>query len=112
MEVSLSDVLTPVGFVTTAALVTGLVEVLKRLLPGIGQRGLEQLLAATITALLVIAAIVVHVEEAPLGTLGDTLGLIVTGAAAWYGILRIALGIHDDAAQKPDSLTGPSTAAG
>lgn len=110
MEISLSDVLTPVGFVTTAALVTGLVEVLKLLLPGIGTRNLEQILAAVVTALLVVAAVAVRVEETPLGSLGDTLGLIVTAVAAWYGILRIALGIHDDATAAPNSLTGPTGA--
>lgn len=108
MEISIADVLTPVGFVTTAALVTGLVEVFKRILPGIGVRGLEQPMAAMFTALIVAAAVLVRVDEAPLGTIGDTVGLIFTALFAWYGILRIALGIHDDVAQTPNSLTGPT----
>lgn len=108
MDITLADVLTPVGFVTTAALVTGLVEVLKRTMPGLGKRGYEQPMAAGLTAFIVAAAVMVRVEETPLRMLSDTLGLIFTALFAWYGILRIALGIHDDVAQKPDSLTGPA----
>lgn len=108
MEITLADVLTPVGFVTTAALVTGLVEVFKRVLPGIGRRQLEQGLAAVLSAFIVAGAVLVRIDEAPLRSLGDSLGLLFTAVFAWYGILRIALGLHDDAVQAPNSLTGPS----
>lgn len=108
-EITPADVLTPAGFVTTAAIVTGLVEVLVRLVGFI--RGYEQQAAAVLAAVFVVAAVAVQVSEAPPADVGAYVGTFFTAVLAWYGILRIAMGIHDDVAQKPNSLTGPTVQA-
>lgn len=100
-NLALKDILSPAGFVATAALVTGLVELFKRLATTI-MDGREQVAAAVLGGALIGLAMIDKAGTTPL-VLGD----ILVAAMAWYGITRLALGIHDDAAQKPGSLTGP-----
>lgn len=108
-SLSPADVLTPVGFPLAAALVTGLVEIGKRLAASI-LTGREQLAAAALALLFVTLAVGDVVSTAGLDALGGIAGAFFTFVLAWYGILRIAMGIHDDAAQRPNSLTGPTGA--
>lgn len=105
-SLSPADILTPVGFAVAAGLVTGLVEIGKRLTNAL--TGREQVAAATLTALLVVTAVADVITTTPASELGGFIGLGFTAVLSWYGILRIAMGIHDDAAQKPNSLTGPT----
>jgi len=108
-SLSPADILTPVGFTVAAGLITGLIEILKRLAAG-AITGREQVAAALLAALLVGSSIADAVGASSVDALGGPVGLAFTAVLAWYGILRIAMGIHDDAAQKPNSLTGPTGA--
>lgn len=104
-----ADILTPAGFVTTAALVSGLTEVLKRLVGIV--TGNEQATAALLTIVLVGAALASQASANPPADFGAWIGWGFTGVMAWYGILRVAMSLHDDAAQAPRSLTGPTANA-
>lgn len=101
-----ADVLTPAGFVTTAALVYGFVQLLQRFVAIV--RGNEQAAAALTTIVIVALALA---SQASLNPPADFAGWVswgFVGFLSWYGILRIAMGLHDDVAQKPNSLTGPT----
>jgi hypothetical protein len=101
LNITLADVLTPAGFVAAAALVTGLVEIAKRLFRHLS--GNEATAAAILAALLVCSAY----YDAHVFTLQTGFVAVI----AWYGITRLAMGIHDDATAAPNSLTGGPAAS-
>lgn len=103
-----ADVLTPAGFVTTAALVYGIVQLLQRFVGLV--RGNEQAAAAVVTVIFVGAALLAQGSETPPDGVAGWVGFFFLGVLSAYGILRIAMGLHDDVAQKPNSLTGPTGA--
>lgn len=87
-NLTLDAVLTAGGAVASAAFITGLVEILKRVLPVIGERELEPVLAFFFSAILVCVAYLNY----PVHTVDTAFGAVL----AWYGIARVAMGIHDD----------------
>lgn len=98
---TLALALTAGGAVAFAALITGVVEIFKGRIPGV--RGHEQGTALVLAAIVVVAAMASAVQAATL-----TLGFetVFAGFLAWYGIARLAMGIHDDITSRPGSLTG------
>lgn len=96
------------GAVAASAFITGLVEVLKRLIPVIGRHQWEPQLAAIVAAVLVMGALTGVVPKPE--TVNEWASFALSGVLSWYGITRLALGIHDDVTQAPGSLTGQPTA--
>lgn len=94
------------GSVAAAAFVTGMVEVIKRLVPLVSLRDWEPQLAALLAAVLVVAALT-GVPQ-PTDTNGWA-GLILTAVLSWYGITRVAMGIYDDLTGAPRSLRAASS---
>lgn len=105
MELDLPAILTLAGAVPAAALVTGLVEILKKLVPPIATRNLESQVAAILAAGFVVLGMTTYDFSAGVAALAGGVFVAVT---AWYGIMRLSMAIHDDVTQKPDSLTGPA----
>ena len=103
-SLTLALALTAGGAVAFAALITGVVEILKGRVPGV--RGNEQTAALILAAVVVLLAMVSAIQSAVL-TLGIESGF--AAFLAWYGITRLAMGIHDDITRSPNSLTGPSS---
>lgn len=102
MDFTLDLVLTAGGAVASAALITGFVQILKKL-PGFGDfldAGRESLAAFLLSAGLVATAFGATAVDKNLAT---GFGAVL----AWYGIARLSMGMYDDAAQKPGSITGP-----
>ncbi len=99
MDLTLASVLTAAGAVSAAALVSGIVEILKRVLPVIGRRQLEPVLAFAFSGALVVAA---------WSASGDrTAESAFAALLAWYGIARVAMGIHDDVTGAPSGINAP-----
>lgn len=99
MDLTLSAVLTAAGAVTAAALVSGLVEIAKRLAPVIGRRQLEPVLAFALSAALVATAWYsagIYTAESGFAAL-----------LAWYGIARVSMGLHDDVTGAPSGIRAP-----
>ncbi len=99
MDLTLAAVLTAAGAVSAAALVSGIVEILKRVLPVIGRRQLEPVLAFAFSAALVLAAWYASGERTAESGFGALL--------AWYAIARVAMGIHDDITGAPSGIQAP-----
>ncbi len=99
---TLALALTAGGAVIFAGLTTGLIELLKNIAGGV-INGHEQLLAFLLSAVWVIHAVASAVSTNTL-----TLGFESVFAAflAWYGIARIAMGIHDDVSRTATPLGG------
>lgn len=95
---TLAIALTAGGAALFAALITGFVELFKTLLPGLFD-GHEQQFAFILSGLVVIAAVASAVTT---DMLTITIESVFAAILAWYGIARIAMGIHDD-------ITGAST---
>ena len=94
--VTLSLVLTAAGATVGAALITGLIGILKKL-GGVGawiDAGREPTVSFVLSALLVIVA-----YSSTLSQFGGVEALSVQGVfaafLAWYGIAQIAMGVHD-----------------
>jgi hypothetical protein len=96
------------GAVAASAFITGLVEVIKKLVPLVGRHQWEPQLAAIFAAVLVMGALT-GVEPKP-ESVNEWAAFALSGVLSWYGITRLALGIHDDVTQAPGSLTGVPTA--
>lgn len=97
MDLTLVAILTTAGSVTAAALITGVIGVLKNL-PQIGpiiDADREPLLAFVLSALLVVLAVINAVSQGATLTLEFGLSAFL----AWYGIARIAMGVHTDIAK-------------
>lgn len=100
---TLTLILTAAGAVLGAGLVTGFVQILKTVFADL-VTGREQRFAFFGSALLVIAAFASGVQDGSLTVTGASL---FAALLAWYGIARIALGIHDDVTgARPTSLRG------
>ena len=99
MNLQLSDVLTVAGAVGTAGLITGLVEVLKKLLPIIGERKLEPAAAIIASAVLVVGAFVDQHTY--------TLDAAFVAFIAWLAIAKLATGIHDEITAAPTAIFNP-----
>ena len=98
MDLTLATVLTAGGAVAAAALITGLIEILKRLLPVIGTRSLEPAFAFGLSLILVVVAF----ADSGVRTL-DGAFLAFLG---WYGIATISMGIHDQVTSVRSTTTG------
>jgi len=109
LELDLPTVLTLAGAVPASALVTGLVEILKKLVPPIGTKHLESQVAAIFAAGLVVLGMTTYDFSAGAEGLAAAVFVAVT---AWYGIMRLSMAIHDDVTQRADSLAGPPGATG
>jgi hypothetical protein len=102
---SLALALTAGGAVVFAGLTTGIIEILKNIAASI-INGHEQLLAFVLSAVWVILAYVSAIQAGAL-TLDLESGFV--GFLAWYGIARIAMGIHDDVSRTAAPLGGTTT---
>lgn len=91
-SLSLSLALTAAGAVVFSAFITGITEVLTRP-AGSPLKGHEQGFALVLSGIVVIAAIADSVSK---GTMVIDIGTIFAGIVAWYGIVRVSMGIHDD----------------
>lgn len=101
MTLHLADVLTVAGAVASAALITGLIAMLKNL-RGLGawlEAGNEPITAFVLSALLVVVAFL------DVGT--RTVDGAFVAFLAWYAIARLAMGIHDDVASRGATLVDP-----
>lgn len=101
---TLALALTAGGAVLFAGLTTGVIQVFKTVANGIIS-GHEQLLAFVISAVWVILAMASAVQANVL-TLSIESGF--AGFLAWYGIARLAMGIHDDVSRTATPLGGTS----
>ena len=100
-SLTLALILTAGGAVAAAALVTGLVQVVKAALPIVVSRAWEYRAALVLSALLVVVAMYSQIQA---GALQLTLESGFAGILAWYGIARLAKAIYDDASGAPGSL--------
>lgn len=88
-ELTFAVVLTAAGATASAALITGMIAILKRLVvigPWIGADR-EPTIAFILSAVLVIVAVL------SVGTL--TPAALLAAFLAWFGIAQIAMGVHD-----------------
>lgn len=104
-SLSLSLALTAAGATIVAGFITGIVEILSRTIAPI--QGHEQGLALVLAGLVVISAIWDAVGK---GLMQVDLPTIFAGVVSWYGIARVAMGIHDDVISRNDTTSlGTST---
>lgn len=104
MDITLADVLTLGGAVGAAAIITGLIEVLKKPFKIIVARSWEQALALLFSLILVTAAFLDQGRY----TLPDAFLAFV----AWLTIAKLATGIYDEVTRAPSALIAPATAIG
>ncbi len=103
-NLTLALLLTAAGAIAGAALVTGLVQLLKTIWPG-ELAGVWQIRAAfLIAALLTVAAYASGVQS---GSITISFESLFAGLLAWYAIARLSKSIYDDAVAAPGSLRGP-----
>ena len=95
---TLAALLTTAGALGLATIVVGLVAVIGRLFV---VEGNEARIAAVLTFAFVLLLAVQAVISDTM-TLG--IPLVLSGVLAWYSVTRLAMSIHDDAANKPRSL--------
>lgn len=103
-EVTLGLALTAAGAVVMAALITGIVEIVSRAIPQIKghEQGLTLILAGIVVGAAVFDAVNTDVLELSIAS-------IFAAIVAWYGIARVAMGIHDDVVSRnPDTSIGTS----
>ena len=102
IDLTLAAILTPGGAVAGAALITGLIAILKSL-NGVGQylTGNEPTVAFALSAILVMLAFWQAGPFTPAGAFGAFL--------AWFGIAQIAMGVHDTikSVTAPKDVTPP-----
>lgn len=101
--VTLALVLTAAGATVAAALITGLVQLFKQLLPGLSG-GKERLTAFILSALLVIVAVAAGVQD---NTITINIASIFAAFVAWYGIARLSMAVYADASGEANGLRGP-----
>jgi len=102
-DLTLALVLTAGGATAAAALVTGVVQLLKQL--GNFLDGKERLTAFILSGVLVVVAVASAVQD---GSLTLSIGSVFAAVLAWYGIARLAMAVFADATKEANSLTGPS----
>ena len=101
-NINLALFLTAAGATAGAALVTGVVQLLKSVWPGDGLSGIGQLrLAFILAAVLTLAAYASGVQA---GQITVSLPTVFTLFLAWYAIARLSKTIYDDATRQPGSL--------
>lgn len=100
---TLALVLTAAGATASAALVSGLVQLLKQIAPLSGR---EKLAAFVLSAALVILAMAAGIQA---GTLTLSIATGFGGFLAWYGIARLSMAVYDDVSgtDTPGSLRTP-----
>lgn len=104
-EVTLGLALTAAGAVVMAALITGIVEILARALPQV-VTGHEQGFTLVLAAIVVGAAVFDAVNK---DVLELDIAVVFAAIVAWYGIARVAMGIHDDViSRNPQTSLGTS----
>lgn len=96
-DLTLALVLTAGGAVASAALVSGVIELLKQLIE-FGAQG-ARLLAFGLSAALVVVAYIG--TAVPLDVANGFAGFL-----AWYGIARLSMAVYDDAKARPGGLRG------
>ena len=96
---TLAALLTTAGATVLAAIVTGIVQVLKGLFTGLA--GNEARAAAAISAIIVVLLAVQAVQLAQF-TVG--VPLILAAVFAWYGVTRLAMAVYDDISGEPAGL--------
>lgn len=92
---TLADVLTVPGVAGSAALITGLIQLLKG--TPVPTDGNEKVLSLIFAAILVIMATI------SLGII--TLPSVFLAFVAWLSIAKLATGIYDEVTQKPSAFT-------
>lgn len=70
--------------------------------------GRERLTAFVLAGILVVLAFATALTQVP-PTIEIGVFSIVLGVLSWFNVGRLAMALHDDIAQKPNSLTGPAT---
>lgn len=101
---TLALVLTAAGATAAAALVSGLVQLFKTLLPGLSD-GKERVAAFILSALLVVVAVASGVQD---GTITINIAALFAAFLAWYGIARLSMAVFADASGEPNGLRGVS----
>lgn len=98
-SLTLALVLTAAGATASAALVSGLVQMIKQ----VGLVGHERLMAFILSAAIVIIAEASGLAD---GTLTLSIPNLFGAFLAWYGIARISMAVYDDISgnEKPGSL--------
>ena len=102
--ITLALVLTAAGATVAAALVTGLVQLFKTVMPGLSG-GKERLAAFFLSAVLVILSVASGVQDK---TITINIASVFAAFVAWYGIARLSMAVYADAAGETNSLRGPS----
>lgn len=97
---TLASILTIEGAAVAAALITGTIEVLKRVIPAITTHHLEQALALLFSLVLVLLA----AFDAQVSTLPAAFTVFV----AWLAIAKLATGLYDEATAQPGSFRAPA----
>ena len=95
---TLAALLTTAGALGLATIVTGLTAVLGRLFT---IEGHEVQVAAILTFVFVL---LLTVQTLVSGTMVLGIPLVLAAVLAWYSVTRLAMSIHDDAANKPRSF--------
>jgi hypothetical protein len=101
--ITLALVLTAAGATIAAALVTGVVQLLKQIAPFIGN-GRERVTAFILSGILVIVAVASGVQDS---TITLSIASVFAAVVAWYGIARLSMAVFADATKETNSLTGP-----
>lgn len=96
---TLAALLTTTGGTALAAIVTGLVSVLKGFIPPVA--GNPAGAAAAITGIFVLLLAVQAVQT---GAMEVGVPLILAVVVAWYAVTRLAMAVYDDAANKAAGL--------
>ncbi len=104
-NLTLAALLTTTGAAVVAGFITGLVAVLKNLIPWI-DAGNEPRAVAVLAALVVLLLAVSAVQG---GSFTFGVPLILAVVLGWYGVTRLAMAIHDDVTQAPRSLTNQTS---
>jgi hypothetical protein len=102
-SLTLALVLTAAGATAAAAVVSGVVELLKQLWSGFG--GYARLLAFALSALIVVIAYAAGLQD---GTLTLTIPSLFGAFLAFYGIARLSMAVYADVSGEANSLRGPS----
>lgn len=102
-SLSLALVLTAAGAVGASALVTGLVQLVKTMAPGL-TTGRSRIMAFVLSYLLVAVALA---EAFQSNALSVSIPAVFGAFVAGYGIARLAMANFADITSEPNSLTGP-----
>jgi len=96
----LAAVLTVAGVAASAAIITGLIQLIKTAFPKV-DAGYEKPAALLLAGILVVLAVV--------NAAVFTLPAFFTAFIAWLSIAKLATGIYDEVTQQPGSFTGGET---